>query len=66
MTSYPECKAWPRFRFTLTVVDACFGNPPLINPTSVVVPPMSITIASLVPDRKAAPRILFVGPDANV
>lgn len=27
---------------------------------------MSITIASCTPDKNAAPRMLFVGPDANV
>ena len=30
---------------------------------SVVVPPMSTTMASLSPDRYAAPRMLLVGPD---
>ena len=52
--------------FTLTRVAACLGNPPLRTPTSVVVPPISITIASWTPDKKAAPRMEFVGPEANV
>ena len=30
---------------------------------SVVVPPTSITMASLSPERKAAPRMLLVGPE---
>lgn len=53
-------------KFALTSVNEYFGNPSLINPTCVVVPPMSITIASCTPDKNAAPRILFVKPDANV
>ena len=32
----------------------------------VVVPPISTTMASLRPVRKAAPRIELVGPEANV
>ena len=33
---------------------------------SVVVPPTSMTIASASPDRKAAPRMLLVGPEAKL
>ena len=33
---------------------------------SVVVPPMSTTAQVLSPEVRAAPRIEFVGPDANV
>ena len=36
------------------------------SPTSAVVPPMSTTAQSSSPDRNAAPRIEFVGPEANV
>ena len=60
----PVKKQWNTF--TLTRVAACLGNPPLRTPTSVVVPPISITIASWTPDKKAAPRMEFVGPEANV
>jgi hypothetical protein len=35
-------------------------------PTSVVVPPISMTIAFRCPDKNAAPLMLFVGPDAKV
>ena len=35
-------------------------------PTSVEVPPTSTTIASASPDRKAAPRIELVAPDAKL
>ena len=47
-------------------MDACLGNPSFSTPTSVVVPPISMTMASWTPDRNAAPRIEFVGPDAKV
>ena len=42
------------------------GKPPLIWPTSVVVPPTSTTIASSRPERYAAPRIEFVAPEAKL
>ncbi len=51
---------------TSTVVAACLGKPLCSNPTSVVVPPMSSTMASDSPDRNAAPRIELVGPLAKV
>jgi hypothetical protein len=35
-------------------------------PTSVVVPPMSITAQASNPDRNAPPRMEFVGPEENV
>ena len=38
----------------------------MITPTSVVVPPMSITTASSTPLKNAAPLILLVGPDDMV
>ncbi len=48
---------------TSTAPLASLGKPDFRWPTSVVVPPTSTTIASRSPDRKAAPRMLFVGPD---
>ena len=51
---------------TSTVVLAGRGNPLTKAPTSVVVPPTSTTIASDFPDRKAAPLIELVGPEAKV
>ena len=51
---------------TFILVDACRGNPSFNTPTSLVVPPMSMIIASWTPDRNDAPCIEFVGPDANV
>ena len=54
------------YTLTFTLADACLGNPPFNTPTSEVVPPISITIASWTPDRNAAPRMEFVGPEANV
>lgn len=65
---------------TLTWVPVNLGNPLINTPTSVEVPPknfydifllqffvpISTTIASLTPDIKAAPLILFVGPEENV
>ena len=50
----------------ITFPDKCFGNPSFIDPTCMVVPPMSITIPFSTPVRKAAPRMLFVRPDAKV
>ena len=50
---------------TSTARLASRGNPPLRCPTSVVVPPTSTTMASPSPERWAAPRMLFVGPDEN-
>lgn len=38
------------------------GRPLTSSPTSVVVPPMSITIPSRRPERAAAPRREFTGP----
>ncbi len=49
-----------------TVVAACRGKPLCSRPTSVVVPPTSITMASDLPDKNAAPRMEFVGPLAKV
>lgn len=52
----------------ITFPDKCFGNPSFIDPTCMVVPPMSITttIPFSTPVRKAAPRMLFVRPDVKV
>lgn len=50
----------------ITSADKCFGNPSFIDPTCVVVPPMSITMPFCTPDKKAAPCMLFVRPDVNV
>lgn len=47
-------------------MDDCLGNPSFNTPTSEVVPPISIIIASWTPDKNAAPRMEFVGPDAKV
>ena len=49
-----------------TSVDASRGKPFMRTPTSDVVPPMSTTTASPTPERRAAPRMQFVGPEANV
>ena len=49
-----------------TAIEDSRGKPFTSAPMSVVVPPTSITIASCMPVRKAAPRMLFVGPDPNV
>ena len=49
-----------------TSTEASRGKPLVSAPASVVVPPMSTTIASWSPERKAAPRIEFVGPEAKV
>jgi hypothetical protein len=51
---------------TSTTEFASRGNPRRSWPISVVVPPTSITIASVSPDRKAAPRIEFVAPEAKL
>ena len=51
---------------TSTAIVACRGKPLRKRPTSEVVPPMSMTIASETPERNAAPLIELVGPDANV
>ena len=51
---------------TFTIVDKNVGNPSFIDPTCMVVPPMSMIMPFCTPDRKAAPRMLFVRPDANV
>lgn len=52
----------------ITFPDKCFGNPSVIDPTCMVVPPMSITITIpfCTPVRKAAPRMLLVRPDVKV
>ena len=42
------------------------GKPPRSTPISLVVPPISTTIASSRPVTRAAPRSEFVGPDENV
>ena len=49
-----------------TLVDASLGNPFCNTPTSVVVPPISTTMASLLLDKNAAPRMLLVAPEENV
>ena len=49
-----------------TSADASRGKPRCRMPTSVVVPPTSTTAHSSRPERNAAPRIEFVGPEANV
>ena len=41
------------------------GKPAVRQPTSEVVPPISTTMAFSMPARMAAPRRLFVGPEAN-
>ena len=51
---------------TSTATVAGRGKPLCRAPTSVVVPPMSTTIASETPERNAAPRIELVGPLAKV
>ena len=51
---------------TLTTELASRGKPCWSWPTSVVVPPTSMTIASARPDRKAAPRIELVAPEAKL
>ena len=51
---------------TSTDTDASRGKPCCSTPTSDVVPPMSTTAQSSRPERSAAPRIEFVGPEANV
>ena len=49
-----------------TTLLASRGKPARSTPTSVVVPPTSITTASCNPVRNAAPRMLFVGPEAKL
>ena len=49
-----------------TATEASRGKPCVSAPTSEVVPPTSTTIASFRPERKAAPRIELVGPEAKV
>ncbi len=49
-----------------TAIDDSLGKPCTSAPISVVVPPTSITMASSKPVRKAAPRMLLVGPEPNV
>ena len=49
-----------------TLADASLGNPFCNTPTSVDVPPISTTMASLLLDKNAAPRMLLVGPEENV
>ena len=51
---------------TVTEVPACLGNPSFTSPTSVVVPPTSTTSAFFSSDKKAAPLIELVGPQAKV
>ena len=51
---------------TSTTLFASRGKPCRRLPTSVVVPPTSTTSASRRPERNAAPRMLFVGPDAKL
>ncbi len=49
-----------------TATEASRGNPFTSSPTSAVVPPTSTTAPSDTRLRNAAPRIEFVGPEANV
>ena len=49
-----------------TATEDSRGNPWTRTPTSVVVPPMSMTSAWEAPARKRAPRMLLVGPEAKV
>ena len=49
-----------------TATEASRGKPRSNMPTSDVVPPRSTTMASFAPDKKAAPLILLVGPEAKV
>ena len=49
-----------------TAIEASRGKPFCSTPTSEVVPPTSTTAQSRMPERNAAPRIEFVGPEANV
>ena len=51
---------------TSTTLLASRGKPWRRLPISVVVPPTSMTSASLRPERKAAPRMLLVGPEAKL
>src|SRR5699024_11730897 len=51
---------------TSTTVVASRGKPWVRTPTSDVVPPTSMTAQVSKPDVIAAPRIEFVGPEANV
>ena len=51
---------------TFTCDEASLGNPLHSIPISVVVPPISITIASFFPERNMAPLILLVGPEEKV
>ena len=51
---------------TSTTELASRGNPRRSWPISVEVPPTSMTIASASPDRKAAPRIELVAPEAKL
>ena len=53
-------------QLTSHCVEACLGNPLTSTPTSVVVPPISTTMALRRPDKNAAPLILLVGPEENV
>ena len=54
------------FNLTLHKLLASLGKLLLSTPTSVVVPPMSTTIALGMPDRNAAPLMLLVGPEEKV
>ena len=47
-------------------LEASLGKPFLNTPTSVVVPPTSTTMALGIPERKAAPLMLLVGPEEKV
>ena len=50
----------------LDIIADSLGNPFFNMPTSVVVPPISATMALLRPDKNAAPRMLLVGPEEKV
>ena len=49
-----------------TDTDASLGNPLTSAPPSVDVPPTSMTMQLRMPERKAAPLMLLVGPEAMV
>ena len=66
MESTSGIRKFVRTPATVTSPALSRGNPPTSRPMSVVVPPMSTTAQVLSPEVRAAPRIEFVGPDANV
>ena len=61
-----KISAHPMIKFTLHKLLASLGKLFLSTPTSVVVPPISTTMALGIPDRNAAPLMLLVGPEEKV